>query len=500
MMSNLLILPLLLPAICALVLVFIRTHSRLSRIFSIGTMSITTIISLLLLIYVMQHKPIALDFGGWKAPYGIQFVGDSLSLLMVTTSSFVVTLIMAYGFGSREKRAIRYYLPSFILFLTVGVIGSFLTADLFNIYVMFEVMLLASFVLITLGQSVEQLRAAIIYVVLNILGSWLLLLGIGLLYKLTGTLNFALVAQRLTEMQGESSVVIISMVFLIAFGAKAALVLFMWLPKAYAVLNTELAALFAALMTKVGAYALIRFFTLLFDDYSGITHPLLVVLSCITMLIGAFGVLAYRDIKKIAAYQVILSIGFIILGLGSNTISGVNGAIFYLTNDIVVKTLLFFIVGSLVYITGYRQYKNLYGLAKREPFFGVAFVVMILAIGGVPPFSGFPGKVFIFKGAVENGNYIGLTLMILTSLIGMFSLFRIFFTMYLGNADKGEHIDFKPIPKYRKGLIGILVVAIIGMGLAAPLIFKVTDNATHLNMDDGLYEKMVNPHLVKEEK
>lgn len=500
MMSNLLILPLLLPAICALVLVFIRTHSRLSRIFSIGTMSITTIISLLLLIYVMQNKPIALDFGGWKAPYGIQFVGDSLSLLMVTTSSFVVTLIMAYGFGSREKRAIRYYLPSFILFLTVGVIGSFLTADLFNIYVMFEVMLLASFVLITLGQSVEQLRAAIIYVVLNILGSWLLLLGIGLLYKLTGTLNFALVAQRLTEMQGESSVVIISMVFLIAFGAKAALVLFMWLPKAYAVLNTELAALFAALMTKVGAYALIRFFTLLFDDYSGITHPLLVVLSCITMLIGAFGVLAYRDIKKIAAYQVILSIGFIILGLGSNTISGVNGAIFYLTNDIVVKTLLFFIIGSLVYITGYRQYKNLYGLAKREPFFGVAFVVMILAIGGVPPFSGFPGKVFIFKGAVENGNYIGLTLMILTSLIGMFSLFRIFFTMYLGNADKGEHIDFKPIPKYRKGLIGILVAAIIGMGLAAPLIFKVTDNATHLNMDDGLYEKMVNPHLVKEEK
>ncbi|MFT3658834.1 Na+/H+ antiporter Mnh2 subunit D [Staphylococcus ureilyticus] len=500
MMSNLLILPLLLPAICALVLVFIRTHSRLSRIFSIGTMSITTIISLLLLIYVMQHKPIALDFGGWKAPYGIQFVGDSLSLLMVTTSSFVVTLIMAYGFGSREKRAIRYYLPSFILFLTVGVIGSFLTADLFNIYVMFEVMLLASFVLITLGQSIEQLRAAIIYVVLNILGSWLLLLGIGLLYKLTGTLNFALVAQRLTEMQGESSVVIISMVFLIAFGAKAALVLFMWLPKAYAVLNTELAALFAALMTKVGAYALIRFFTLLFDDYSGITHPLLVVLSCITMLIGAFGVLAYRDIKKIAAYQVILSIGFIILGLGSNTISGVNGAIFYLTNDIVVKTLLFFIIGSLVYITGYRQYKNLYGLAKREPFFGVAFVVMILAIGGVPPFSGFPGKVFIFKGAVENGNYIGLTLMILTSLIGMFSLFRIFFTMYLGNADKGEHIDFKPIPKYRKGLIGILVAAIIGMGLAAPLIFKVTDNATHLNMDDGLYEKMVNPHLVKEEK
>ncbi|HLR20253.1 MAG TPA: Na+/H+ antiporter Mnh2 subunit D [Staphylococcus sp.] len=500
LMSNLLILPLLLPSICALALVFIRTHSGLSRFFSIGTMALTTLVSLFLLIYVMNNKPIKLDFGGWEAPFGIQFVGDSLSLLMVATSSFVVTLIMAYGFGRTEKRAIRYYLPSFILFLTVGVIGSFLTADLFNIYVMFEVMLLASFVLITLGQSVEQLRAAIIYVVLNIIGSWLLLLSIGLLYKLTGTLNFGLVAQRLNEMNDRSSVTIISMVFLIAFGAKAALVLFMWLPKAYAVLNTELAALFAALMTKVGAYALIRFFTLMFDGHTGITHPLLVFLSCITMLIGAFGVLAYSDIKKIAAYQVILSIGFIILGLGSNTYAGVNGAIFYLANDIVVKTLLFFIVGSLIYITGYRQYRNLNGLAKQEPFFGVAFVVMILAIGGVPPFSGFPGKVFIFKGAVENGNYIGLALMIITSLIAMFSLFRVFFTMYLGNEKKAEETEFKKIPMYRKTLIGILTAVVLAMGLAAPLIFKVTDNATRVNMDDGRYQQLINPHLVKEEK
>ncbi|MDO5660146.1 MAG: proton-conducting transporter membrane subunit, partial [Staphylococcus xylosus] len=158
------------------------------------------------------------------------------------------------------------------------------------------------------------------------------------------------------------------------------------------------------------------------------------------------------------------------------------------------------IIGSLVYVTGYRQYRSLHGLAKQEPFFGVAFVVMILAIGGVPPLSGFPGKVFIFKGAIENGNYIGLTLMIITSLIAMFSLFRVFFVMYLGNEQRGEAIVFKKIPQYRKVLIGVLVATIIAMGIAAPLIFKVTENATHLNMDDGLYEKMVNPHLMKEDK
>ena len=431
MMSNLIILPMLLPFVCALILVFTKNKNRISKILSITTMIVNTMISIALLIYVVNHKPITLDFGGWKAPFGIQFLGDSLSLLMVSVSSFVVTLIMAYGFGRGEKRVNRFHLPTFILLLTVGVIGSFLTSDLFNLYVMFEIMLLASFVLVTLGQSVEQLRAAIVYVVLNILGSWLLLLGIGMLYKTVGTLNFSHLAMRLNHMENNQTITMISLVFLVAFSSKAALVIFMWLPKAYAVLNTELAALFAALMTKVGAYALIRFFTLLFDHHPSVTHTLLVFMACITMIIGAFGVIAYKDIKKIAAYQVILSIGFIILGLGSHTISGVNGAIFYLANDIIVKTLLFFVIGSLVYMSGYRNYQYLSGLAKREPFFGVAFVVVIFAIGGVPPFSGFPGKVLIFQGAITNGNYIGLALMIVTSLIAMYSLFRVMFIMYL---------------------------------------------------------------------
>ncbi len=425
MMSNLIILPMLLPFVCALILVFTKNKNQISKILSITTMIVNTIISIALLIYVVNHKPITLDFGGWKAPFGIQFLGDSLSLLMVSVSSFVVTLIMAYGFGRGEKRVNRFHLPTFILLLTVGVIGSFLTSDLFNLYVMFEIMLLASFVLVTLGQSVEQLRAAIIYVVLNILGSWLLLLGIGMLYKTVGTLNFSHLAMRLNHMENNQTITMISLIFLVAFSSKAALVIFMWLPKAYAVLNTELAALFAALMTKVGAYALIRFFTLLFDHHPSVTHTLLVFMACITMIIGAFGVIAYKDIKKIAAYQVILSIGFIILGLGSHTIPGVNGAIFYLANDIIVKTLLFFVIGSLVYMSGYRNYQYLSGLAKREPFFGVAFVVVIFAIGGVPPFSGFPGKVLIFQGAITNGNYIGLALMIVTSLIAMYSLFYV---------------------------------------------------------------------------
>lgn len=494
MMSNLIILPMFLPFVCALILVFTKNKNRISKILSITTMIVNTMISIALLIYVVNHKPITLDFGGWKAPFGIQFLGDSLSLLMVSVSSFVVTLIMAYGFGRGEKRVNRFHLPTFILLLTVGVIGSFLTSDLFNLYVMFEIMLLASFVLVTLGQSVEQLRAAIVYVVLNILGSWLLLLGIGMLYKTVGTLNFSHLAMRLNHMENNQTITMISLVFLVAFSSKSALVIFMWLPKAYAVLNTELAALFAALMTKVGAYALIRFFTLLFDHHPSVTHTLLMFMACITMIIGAFGVIAYKDIKKIAAYQVILSIGFIILGLGSHTISGVNGAIFYLVNDIIVKTLLFFVIGSLVYMSGHRNYQYLSGLAKREPFFGVAFVVVIFAIGGVPPFSGFPGKVLIFQEAITNGNYIGLALMIVTSLIAMYSLFRVMFIMYFGDAD-GEQVQFRPLPIYRKSLLSVLVVVVLAMGIAAPVVLKVTEDATNLNMKEDVFQKNVNTHL-----
>ncbi|EGQ0306878.1 Na+/H+ antiporter subunit D [Staphylococcus pseudintermedius] len=495
MNDNLLAVPILVPLICALFLVILHRQVRLSRRIALGALLISFIVSLIMLIEVMKNGPMTLDFGDWPAPFGIQYVGDPLSLILVTTTFLVVFMIVAFGFGRGEKRASRYYLLSFILFLTTGVVGSFLTADLFNLYVMFEIMLLASFVLVTLGQSVEQLRASIIYVVLNVIGSWFFLVGIGLLYRQIGTLNFTHIAIRIQELHDPTAIHLVAMSFIVAFGSKAALVLFMWLPKAYAVLNTELAALFASLMTKVGAYALIRFFTLIFNQSGDIVEPLLIVMSCLTMLIGAIGTVAYKDIKKIAAYQVVLSIGFVIFGLGTHTFYGVNGAIFYLVSDMIVKALLFFIIGIIVYTTGYRQYRHLKGLAKKEPWLGVALIIVTLAIGGVPPLSGFPGKLLIFMGAIQHQHYIGLTLMILTSLIGMYSLFRVFFYMYAGNDVKGAEMDYKPIRVNRKTIVMFMTGVTLAMGLFAPIIYKVTEQATNLSMDPHQYEKMVNPEL-----
>ncbi|REH85807.1 Na+/H+ antiporter subunit D [Staphylococcus felis] len=495
MNSNLLAVPLLLPLVGALIMVMLNKQVRLSRNIALCVLMSSFTISLLMLIYVVKNRPIILNFGGWEAPFGIQYVGDALSLLLVTTTFFVVFMIVLFGFGRGERRANRYYLLSFILFLTTGVIGSFLTADLFNLYVMFEIMLLASFVLVTLGQSVEQLRASIIYVVLNIVASWVFLVGIAMLYRRIGSLNFSHIAMRIHEMDDPTAIHMIATSFVVAFGAKASLVLFMWLPKAYAVLNTELAALFASLMTKVGAYALIRFFTLIFNQSGMVIEPLLVVMSCITMMIGAIGTISFRDIKKIAAYQVILSIGFIIFGLSTNTLNGVNGAIFYLFNDMIVKALLFFVIGIIVYITGYRNYRQLKGLAKREPWLGVAFIVVTLAIGGVPPLSGFPGKLLIFLGALEHQHYIGLTLMILTSLIAMYSLFRVFFYMYAGDSLCGAEISYQSVKPVRKHVVMLMSIVVLVIGLATPIIINATNLAAKMNLDAETYVKSVNPDL-----
>src|SRR5699024_85495 len=373
-MNKLLLKLLLVSLSSGLLIIFFKERLALTRRIAITVLALTTIVSGWLLVDVSMNKALVINFGDWQPPFGIQFVGDELSLLFTTISCFVVTVIIYFGFGKRERLANRYFLPSFILFLLSGdngsfltadifnfgywkssfgilfvvdelsllfttiscfvfsviiyfgfgkrerlanryflpsfilfllsgVNGSFLTADIFNLYVMFEIMLLASFVLLTLGQSIEQLRASIIYVVINVVSSWFFLMGVAYIYGTLGTLNFGHIAMRISESNQPTTTTLVAIIMIFVFGGKAALVVFMWLPKAYAALNTELAALFASLMTKVGVYALIRLMVLMFDQKPEVTHFLLYIMAILTMIIGSIGVLGFKDIKKIAAYQ-----------------------------------------------------------------------------------------------------------------------------------------------------------------------------------------------------
>lgn len=498
-MNNLILVPLMFPLITGLILFFFKERLTLTRRIAITSLIFTTIISAWLLVEVSLNQALVINFGDWQPPYGIQFVGDELGLLFTTISGFVVTVIIYFGFGKRERIANKYFLPSFILFLLSGVNGSFLTADMFNLYVMFEIMLLASFVLLTLGQSIEQLRASIIYVVINVVSSWFFLMGIAYIYGTLGTLNFGHIAMRISESDQSTTTTLVAIIMMFVFGGKAALVMFMWLPKAYAALNTELAALFASLMTKVGLYALIRLLMLMFDERPDVTHTLLYVMAIITMVIGALGVLGYKDIKKIAAYQVILSIGFAALGISANNNDGLTGAIFYIGHDMIIKTLLFLIIGTFVLLAGSRNYNQYGGLIKHYPSLGVIFFITILSIGGVPPFSGFPGKILIIKGALENNGTLGAIIMIIASIIAMYSLLRIFLFMYFGRETMPQ-AQLVQLSKNKLNAMVILTVATILIGLASQYMLDVSEMAAQFNMNENEYFKEIIPNVEVEDK
>lgn len=493
-MNNMMLIPLLLPLVTGLILFFFKERLIVTRRIAITIQILNTAVSAYLLAYVYQHKPLVINFGDWQPPFGIQFVGDTLSLFFVTIANLVVTCVIYFGFGKREHIANRYFLPSFILFMLTGVNGSFLTADIFNLYVMFEIMLIASFVLLTLGQTLEQLRASVIYVVMNVVSSWFFLIGVAYLYGTLGTLNFGHLAMRITESHQPPMMTMIAIIMIFVFGGKAALVMFMWLPKAYAALNTELAALFAGLMTKVGVYALIRVMVLLFDQQPDITHQLMYYMAVITMIIGAIGVLGYDDVKKIAAYQVILSIGFSVMGLSTLNQAGVAGAIFYAGHDMIIKTLLFLVMGVLVVMTGSRSYKQMGGLIHTHPSLGIILFIVTLSIGGVPPFSGFPGKLLIIQGALAEGYVVGVVVMLITSLIAMYSLLKVFFYMYFGREGMPV-VQRQPLLPHKLFAMILLTLATVLMGLCAEWILDIANHAAAFNLNPSDYLKSVIPNV-----
>src|SRR5699024_7055075 len=213
--------------------------------------------------------------------------------------------------------------------------------DLFNLFVCFEVMLVASYILIMMGSEKIQLKESITYIAINVLSSWFFLVGIAYLYGTLGTVNLAHLADRIAEVGQTPLITTISIMFLIVFGLKSGLLLFFWLPGSYRVPPAAVAALFGALLTKVGVYAMFRMFTLIFTHEPSITHTIIGMMAAVTLVVGSIGVVAYKDLRTIAIYNIVIAIGFIMIGLAVFTPFSLEGSIYYLIHDIIVKALLF---------------------------------------------------------------------------------------------------------------------------------------------------------------
>ena len=465
-MNNLVVMPVLIPLFVGMILILFRKNILLQRVLSSLTFLATGLVSWLLMNQIKSEGVQTLALGGWQAPYGIVMAADMFSALLLLSTSFVALCCLLYAFRSiGRERELFYFYPLF-LFLITGVNGSFLTGDIFNLYVCFELMLLASYVLITLGGSKIQLGESIKYVLVNVVSSFFFLVAIAYLYSITGTLNLAHLSIRVTEVGQNGLLTTVALLFLIVFGIKAGLFLFQWLPGSYSAPPTAIAAVFAALLTKVGIYAIFRMFTLVFYHQPEITHLFIGILAALTMVLGAIGAVAYWDIKKILTYNVIIGAGLMLAGLASFTFNGYLGSIYYLIHDMIIKALLFLIGGTVIYLTGTSKLKEISGLIRNHPYLGWMFFAAVLSISGIPPLSGFLGKVFITRGTFEADYFWLGAAGIITSLMVLYSVMKIFMTVFWGETTLSTEME----KGTTKGIIFPLVLltaATITLGLGA---------------------------------
>lgn len=484
-MNNFLVLPLVIPLCTAFALLFFRRRLAAQRLISIAGLLTNAAIAWIIAVQVREKGIQTLHMGGWLPPYGIVFVADMLAALLVAAASVIALSCVVYAIGSIGEERERHYFYPFVFFLVAGVNGSFLTGDLFNLFVCFEVTLIASYALIVLGGTRLQLRETLKYMFVNIVSSTLFVAGVAYLYGVTGTLNMADLSLKIAEAGASPVLHTIALLFLLVFSIKAGLFLFMWLPGAYGAPPAAVSALFAALLTKVGVYALIRTFTLLFYTDEAIIHGWLQGMAIVTMLLGALGAVAYSDVRRIMNYNVVIGIGFLAFGIAVSTEESLKGAVFYLVHDMPAKALLFIIGGLVIRAAGTSDIKMMGGLIKRYPLLGGLLFVCAAAIAGMPPLSGFPGKLLLIQGGLAAGYGVLSAVALLSSLLSLYSLLRIFMHAFWGE-------EKRPNTALRLGKLPFLPVIwlsvlIVWVGAGAEVIYGWVSSAGDVMLQPSLY-------------
>jgi len=425
--SQLVLVPVILPLLGAGLCLAFGRSARAQRIVSIVVLSIVVAAAALLLWRADQFGPQSVNVGGWPADIGISLVADRLSALLLVVSTIVTLSVLLYSFGQGivefgRDTPLSVFHPTFLV-LSAGVSAAFLSADLFNLFVGFEILLAASYVLITLGGTEARVRAGTIYVIVSLISSILFLISIAAVYAATGTVNLAALPDRIAELP-EPVQLVLQLVILLTFSIKAAVFpLSAWLPDSYPTAPAPVTAVFAGLLTKVGIYAIIRVQTVVFPEQS--LRTLLLWAAILTMVIGILGAVAQSDIKRLLSFTLVSHIGYMLFGIALATEAGYAGAIFYVVHHITVQTCLFLVAGLIEYRTGTTQLDRLGGLARATPVLAVLFFVPAMNLAGIPPFSGFLGKLALSQAGSAAGDwlaYAGVAAGLATSLLTLYAI------------------------------------------------------------------------------
>lgn len=431
-----LILAILVPFLTALLLALLNGYYRLEKALAVLSTLGLTLWVFWLLAYVDAHGVQVVIIGGWMAPWGIAFVADRLTCIMLSLSTSLATLVQLYSYWTVTERQQRYFFYPLTQAMLLGVNWSFITGDVFNLFVAYEVMLMASYGVMMVGASAAQVRQTFKYIAINSIGSTLFVVGCGVVYATVGTLNMADLAARTVELTGDRAAMVTagSMLLLIVFALKAATFpLIYWLPDSYPVVPPGVNGYFAGILTKVGVYSLLRVFVLCFrQEGHQLALDVILFLSGFTMLLGVLGAMCRWDIRRILSWHIISQVGYMVMGIG---LAGspdprvvelaVAGTIFYVVHHIVVKSSLFLVGGIAERVGGSQNLKQMGGVLEVAPGVGGLFIVAALSLAGMPPFSGFLSKFVLAQAGIAGGNYVVVAVAVVTSFFTLYSMSKI---------------------------------------------------------------------------
>ncbi|WP_244490771.1 Na+/H+ antiporter subunit D [Aureimonas frigidaquae] len=465
--GNAILWPVLIPLAAAAATAILWNRPALQRIVSRSAAAGLCAAGLLLLWQVLDRGVVAVQFGAWAAPFGISFVADRLAAAMVAITGIMALSTMIFGMADIRRREERAGFHPLLQGMLAGVNGAFLTGDIFNLYVWFEIMLITAMGLIAIGRTRAQLDGVLRYAVLNLFSTLLFLMAVGMLYGVAGSLNMADLALRLRGETPSFTLAVSGILLFCGFGIKAGYFpLFFWLPASYHTASITVAAIFAGLLTKVGVYACFRVFTLILPmEVSGL-GPAMAVVAAGTMIFGVFGAAVQWDVRRILSFHIVSQIGYMLLGLALATPAALAGGIFYIVHHIIVKANLFLVAGAMHRASGSFDLRRSGGLMRSHPALAALFLVPALSLGGIPPLSGFWAKFLVLDASLRAQAYALAGAALATGLLTLYSMSKIWSEGF-----------WKPAPAFRRRVrtvpapfyaaIALLAALTVCMGLFA---------------------------------
>ena len=482
------------PLLAAATSIAFRRYPWLRDLSTLAGVASATSAAFGILWHVSSNEATVVRVGNWNPELGIVLVADLFAALVLPVALSIILVVEIFAFGQRRTAwgANPELTGPLLSVLTAGVSLAILTGDLFTLFVAFELILVSSYVLLTHQGQRDQIRSGMTYVVMNLLASTLFLFGLAMVYTATGTVNIALLAERIPELT-EGVRLGIGMWFLVVFGTKAALFpLFSWLPDSYPTAPTTITAVFAGLLTKIGIYAMIRFHTLTgMDDL----EPVLLLVAGITMLIGALGALAQNDIKRILSFHVISQIGYMLMGLGLFSVAGTTGAILFLVHHMPVKTVLFLVGGLIENHQGTSALDRSGGLAQSRPLVAFLFAIPALSLAGLPPFSGFVAKLAVIDAGVERMSTPIVVCALVAGILTLLSMTKIWLGAFWGPSPD-KTIPTSATTFNRQIVTGATVIAVAGtlvISVFAGSIFDLSQEAAIQLINEDIYIDLVHP-------